>query len=429
MIRKKVLFLNKHIINIVLISFATILGAVLGFINQLILSKIFDINQFGLFMSSYSLIMLLTPLSLFGIPTLWLKLFGENGANAIKWIGPSISAVSLLSFILMGFIIIWGFTNSDSLIELKTFIFFSFLIPLTAYSNLVKTKNQLEEKFIMFSINNLLPSLSRFLLLGILFFANQHVSPSEVAFYYVLCALLVLLSMAKELVELKNNIIRTKIGSVHKFYHKAKVSIKNVLAETFSYGYSGVLYLSWTQGHIFITKYKFDNINAGLYAVAILMITALTIVPTTIFSKYFTPKIHYYFFHDKNTLKLYYNKVSLILISAGVLVGLSLYFLADSIINLLYSSEYLPAISLLKIFALSLPLKFLGLNPGTLLTTGNFIKHKNKILTLAVFFNLTATIIMPEKYGINGMAFLVLVTETVLFGYYFFYTKNIYFKN
>jgi O-antigen/teichoic acid export membrane protein len=419
---------KKHFFNAGIISLATIAGSVFGFVNNLLLNKIFDINSYGAFMSAYSLVMLLAPIGLFGIPTLWLKLFGKDGADADKWIRPSLHVVSLLSIALVCLISGWGyfgFLHDEK--TSGTYIILSWLIPLSSFHTLVTTKNQIEDKFIRYSIYTILPILSRFSLLILLFYVYEQASTQEVALYYVICFVLVLMSMSKDIKELINNLIRINAKPIAS--ERSEVKVITIFKETYSFGYSGILFLAWSQGHIFITKYKFDNSNAAIYSVALLILSALTLVPTNLFSRYLTPKIHYYFFKNKGLLKKYFGKANMLLAIAGVIVGTFLYYSADIIISLLFAKEYAPTSRLLKIFAFTIPLKFIGLNSGTLLTTGSYIIHKNKILSLAVVFNLIATLLMPEKYGIYGLAYLVLVTESFLFLYYVFYTKYVYFKS
>ena len=62
----------------------------------------------------------------------------------------------------------------------------------------------------------------------------------------------------------------------------------------------------------------------------------------------------------------------------------------------------------------------MGLISGSILTTGNFIGIKKKALLIASIFNLTASIFLDTKYGIQGLIAVIIITETILFFFLLF---------
>jgi O-antigen/teichoic acid export membrane protein len=202
-----------------------------------------------------------------------------------------------------------------------------------------------------------------------------------------------------------------------------------VAKESWSFGLAGVLYLAWSQGHIIISKYKFGNTEAGIYSIVILIMMAINIFPTTLFSRYLLPKIHKYSYHNKKKLINIYNKSNLILFIVGVIVGFLIYKSSDFFINFIFDENYSSSIQLLKLSSFIIPFRFMGLNSGTLMTTGNFLLIKNKALFIVAFLNLTIAILMPKEYGLKGLIILILISEFILFTFYHIYIKYNFIKH
>jgi len=417
-----------HLKNISFIWTFTLIVSVLGFVNQYLLTKIFSIDDFGLFSSVNSFINLLMPFAVFGIPSLWLKIFGEYGGGGRSWILPSLKVGLILASFSIILTSTWAFLGPNDIPTTKTLIILSFLYPINVIVNFVCSKVQLEEKYLLFSIYSALLKSSRFLIIILLYFYANEIKPSNLAFLYVFGGIIVLIILIRHIKEL----FRVKIFLPRhplKFNTpKSEITMLTVVKESWSFGFAGVLYLAWSQGHIIISKYKFGNTEAGIYSIVILIMMAINIFPTTLFSRYLLPKIHEYFYHDKKKLINFYKKGNLYLFMVGVLVAFLLFYSSDFLISFL-DENYASSAQLLKLSSLIIPFRFMGLNPGTLMTTGNFLFIKNKALLIVAFLNITIAILMPHEYGLKGLIILILTSEVTLFTFYHIYIKYNFLKH
>lgn len=418
-----------HLKNIGFIWTFTLVVSVLGFVNQYLLTRIFSIDDYGLFSSVNAFINLLMPFAVFGIPSLWLKIFGEYGGGGRSWILPSLKVSLILASISIIITCTWAFLGPNDYLTKKTLITLSFLYPINILINFVCSKTQLEEKYLLYSFFTALLKLSRFLIILILFFFANEIKPPNLAFLYVFGGLIILIGLRRHIKQLFRSEIFLPKHPLKLNTIKSGVTMVTVAKESWSFGLAGVLYLAWSQGHIIISKYKFGNTEAGIYSIVILIMMAINIFPTTLFSRYLLPKIHKYSYHNKKKLINIYNKSNLILFTVGVIVGFLIYKSSDFFINFMFDENYSSSIQLLKLSSFIIPFRFMGLNSGTLMTTGNFLLIKNKALFIVAFLNLTIAILMPKEYGLKGLIILILISEFILFTFYHIYIKYNFIKH
>jgi len=80
---------NKIIKEVSFLWLGSILGALSAFALQVILARELGSQNFGLFASSLAFITLMVPIAGFGIAQSWLKVFGLEGMNALRWLKGS----------------------------------------------------------------------------------------------------------------------------------------------------------------------------------------------------------------------------------------------------------------------------------------------------------------------------------------------------
>ena len=194
------------------------------------------------------------------------------------------------------------------------------------------------------------------------------------------------------------------------------------MLETLPFALNAVLYLTWSQGYVILTKFKFNDYNAGIFAIVVFIMTTVNLIPSTIFSKYITPKIHLAFYNNSTKIRDLFVKWNSVMFCFGIAVGLILYLLSPLFVSVFFGEKYLEVIPLVQLFTIAIPLRYMGLISGSILTTGNFIGIKNKALLIASIFNLTASIFLDTKYGIQGLIAVIIITETILFSFYYFKT-------
>ena len=81
--------------SVSLLWLGSLLGSGSTFVIYIILARELGVDNFGLFGSALSTVIIFILLAGFGISQFWLKIFGQEGWNAIRWIKPSLKFVGL----------------------------------------------------------------------------------------------------------------------------------------------------------------------------------------------------------------------------------------------------------------------------------------------------------------------------------------------
>src|SRR5690554_3415947 len=69
---------------------SSMLGAGVTFFTQVLIARWVGVSDFGEFSSALAVVTMVSPLAGFGIQAFWLKVFGEEGVAAMRWIGGSL---------------------------------------------------------------------------------------------------------------------------------------------------------------------------------------------------------------------------------------------------------------------------------------------------------------------------------------------------
>jgi len=159
-------------------------GAGFAFLTRVLLARELGKADFGIFAAALSTVTLLSPLAGFGVQGFWLKIFGQEGAHAVRWLPGSFRFVKLST----GFVVLtlcgWAMWGPHDPITSIILLILSLYIPGQLAIDLVSGKLQLEERYISLALWQLLPHLARMLLVGGVALVNSRLKINAVAYSY-----------------------------------------------------------------------------------------------------------------------------------------------------------------------------------------------------------------------------------------------------
>lgn len=390
----------------------------LAFLNQIILARNFSVENFGIFSSYMGFINILTPLVSIGITSYWLKVFGKTKKISKELILSSLVIISISFILTFTFVLLTikfhGFDN------LLLFSILSTIILASIFVEMIATLFQVKGDFLSFSLVQSGPTFFKFIFLIILVFILENISLVNVSLIWASATILIPFLFYKiVLKEFPNPLFNFK-----KIFSQIKNnSTYNIFKNSLIFGLVGLLYLGWSQGHIIFAKLIFGNYGAGLYSSVIILCIAISIFPNVIFSKFLAPKYHKLIYSNPNLIKDSFWSNNIMLFIFGILITLFVYLLSDFLIDLLFGKKYQDASIILKILAITFPMRFCGFNSGLILTTHDFLSIKFKILLMIVLLNLTLAYIFSELIGLSGLALSIVISELILVLIYIYKTK------
>lgn len=117
-------------------------------------------------------------------------------------------------------------------------------------------------------------------------------------------------------------------------------------------------------------------------------------------------------------MKRKYNLISIIISVAMCVVIISF---SEPIIEILYGVKYVSAAILLKILALSIPIKFLGYSYGTLLSSVNLQTVRANVAVIASVFIIVLNLLLLKKWGLQAAAFSNVAVNALVLAIYIRY--------
>lgn len=412
-----------------LLWLGTLLGAGLAFLIQIILARKLGSEHFGLFSAVLAMVTLVTPLAGFGIAQLWLKVFGQEGWNAQRWLKPSFNFVILSTVIVFISLYIWAFLGSHDQLTRLLFFILSFYILGQISVELVSSKLQLEERYLYLAVWQFLPHFMRFILIAILLFGFEDwASIEEMAYVYAFVAIIFLLVGVLQLIGMKKGDFKLKGHRKEDLKEQSKISFGYVLQNTWPFGLAAFFHLIYFQSDIILIKYITGDNQAGIYNVAFTIMVAVYMFPSVLYQKFLLPKLHRWANHDKDKFHEVYRKGNIAMLVLGLIAMILVWTLSAWAIPFIFGNEYQDSILILNILAVSVPIIFVAFSAGATLVTQEHMKIKVKFMGTVALINLVLNLIFIPIYGAVGAAVSTVVSNFILLVFYYYGAQKYVFR-
>lgn len=420
---------KKSFNALALLWLGTLIGAGLAFLTQIILARKLGSEYFGMFSAVLAMVTLVTPLAGFGISQLWLKVFGQEGWNAQRWINPSFYFVILSTSFIFISLYIWAFWGNHDQLTRSLFLIMSFYILGQISVELVSSKLQLEERYRYLALWQLLPHFMRFIFIAILLFGfTKWASIEEIAYTYAFIAIIFLLAGVLQLLNMKKGNFKLKGHKEEDLKDQSLVNLTLVFQNTWPFGLAAFFHLIYFQSDIILIKYIVGDNQAGIYNVAFTIMVAVYMFPGVLYQKFLLPKLHRWANHDRDKFYEVYRKGNMAMLVLGLIAMLLVWALSSWAIPFIFGTEYQNSILILNILALSAPIIFVAFSAGAALVTQEHMKLKVKFMGMVALINLVLNFIVIPIFGAVGAAVATVVSNFILLMLYYYGAQKHVFK-
>lgn len=379
---------------------STILSSFFTFLAQLITARNLSPNDFGILISSLTLVVLVSPILAMGLDGYLLKHYAQE-----KCIGRGLVKVSILYIIVTIFpsLVIFILIGSD----IGTL--FYFLVISQLFINLAIALRQVERNFKKVSFILSVQSLVRLSLL-ILLVLLAEVTLKKAYFVYVFSSVVVLLIMSFNIFDSLKILGNSSSASIDK-----KINLKFIFFNAYPFGVGVFLHLIYFQSAILLLG-KLDSAeSAGIYGVAFTILTLAYLIPGVVFQRYLLPKVHDLTeAKDIKKLMLIFSKGFKLMLLGGVVFSIFFYFISELIIILAFGNEYEDAVRVLQSLSICILFRYLSSSAGVFLVSGNLITKKNYYMSICAVFNVSLNFILIPIYGVSAAIFVTILSEVFL---------------
>ncbi|MFA6438544.1 MAG: flippase [Bacteriovoracaceae bacterium] len=186
---------------------------------------------------------------------------------------------------------------------------------------------------------------------------------------------------------------------------------KRLLIESMPFAVASIFSVLYMRVDLAILSLFGSSAEVGVYSASFRITDAMIFIPTAIVASIFPVLARSH--AAGSGFERYYGKYFAILLSTGVVLGLSVFLFSDWIILTLFGSEFSGSITVLKILCAMVPFTFLNAFVGTALISVNKEKLSTRAIILLAVFNLTVNMIVIPLFGPIGAAATKVGTEVV----------------
>ncbi len=407
--------LRRAAVGLSSLSLATALGAGMVFVTQVILARQLGSEAYGLFVSSLATVTMVAPLAGFGLSRFRLMVYGVEGWGADRWLPSTLRFSVGTTLLAMGIVVTWAFTLAPGFDTRFTLLVLSPIILALLAVDLVGNKLRLEERYHAMSGWHLLTPSGR---LGIaaLLLLFPALTVDFVAVGYGAISLAIVLLGASPMYALMR-------GDVKLHGHGPRVAgvprgpvpdVPQLWSQAWVYGLTGVLYPIFFQIGTVLLKYLDSNAQAGMFGIAMAVMSAIYLIPSTIYQKFLLSKLHRWVVHDKPRFRQVYRHGIFAMSALGLAVGAALALFAPWFVPIAFGEEYLEVVDVLIVLALCPPLRFLSTAVGAVLLSRAHMVYRLRAMGLAAVVTIVLNVLLIPPYHALGAAFAIVGGEIAL---------------
>ncbi|MGB5554801.1 MAG: oligosaccharide flippase family protein [Flavobacteriaceae bacterium] len=394
--------------NIFWSTLTSVLQLYTGSVVFIVLAKLMDIQEFGILSFGFSLAALVAIAADFGFSLMIMKDYPQKEVNERNsYISNSLMAKLLLSLgsTLIFFAYLFAFYDGDWLLVGALYTIIALAQSFVSY---LQALLRIENRFHKYTETVAVYAFVVTLCIGAYWQFNMGL------------LLLVWILFACRLVQLAWTIYlnRTHLRG----FSINKKSTVNLLRESWSFGLHMLLGIFYFMVDTQIISLYLGAEDVALYQ-SVFRIVLILLMFSDIVSSVLLPYLSFKYYKQED-ISNHISKIFLYLL----IIGCSLFLLFTSfesqILEILYTPEYVSAAILVLPFSIVIILRTVSSLLGNILTISN--KQAYRVLTVGVSLvvSLVLNLIFIPKYGIISAAWISVLVHLVLFGMYFFYSKQ-----
>jgi O-antigen/teichoic acid export membrane protein len=399
----------KSLAPAALVVGSNLLASIVVMLTQIVLAKYLTPTEFGVWISLMAKINILIPMSLFGITPFWVSVSSQSKTKISGYICSTLKILTVLcigSFIISIFFLIYS-------VEEKYRIVFQFMFPIlfaTVLSTIVVTKYQVEENHFHQAMWTAFPNLLRFvIIITLLNFAHEVNLVNVAEVYFISAVITIFLTIPKIVKLIKNGFssgLTRATTSDEEFNKTFRMMSK--------YGFADIAWIVYSQGIIIALSFAANYEGVAVYSLGLLVVNLFYMIPSLYYQKLKLKNLNEKLINNRNILISEVPVMALKNFIIGIIFCFIIINFGSEIIKYLYDDKYKNFDSILTLMALAIPFKLVESYVGAILTNGEFITYKLKLLLIIGFITPAIAYFISTSFGVLGSAFLFLIIEIII---------------
>ena len=393
----------------------------LAFLTQVLLGQSLTVEDFGILSTALSIVVIVAAAMGFGLSSVWLLVFGQDGWKAFPWVRRSLKFLMFWgSFVLavLWMALIWLEEDSHLLSALW---WLQAMIILQVMVELLGAKLQLEARYKALSLWQILPHLGR-LCIAVAVYVSAMASVDIVVKGFCAVSLILIVVSGYSLLSLSP--LRMRLAG-----HKQPNATESEIAPIAT-SYLGLVKLAWPYAATALLVMIYGRIEivflgsitgpraAGIYSIAVAFLLVAFLVPQAIYQKFLLPKIHRWFHSDWVKFLRVYRFGCAAMAILGLVGTLVTYWLGESLVHVFFGEKYQESARVLSILSICILFRFVSNGIGISLVSGEYRKQRVYCQAFATFISVPSAYALISLYGLDGAIINRILTEFTLLASY-----------
>ncbi|WP_428374272.1 lipopolysaccharide biosynthesis protein [Lichenicoccus sp.] len=390
-------------------------AALLSMGAQLLLIHALTVPDYGRLATILAAVNLLSPFAGFGVNWFWIQAFGREGYRGFRWVGPSFSLLGLTNLLsllaLAGYIVSAGGFAGHSM---GLVVLFSSLMLLGQCAvEIASVKFQLEERFGQLALWQALSQLGRFLVaLALIYHARSLHAVME---GYGFVGLLLLLGSAVIIRSFHTR--RLKLaghGPAEGDRILEPPSPLTTAKLSFPFAFITIFYLVYSQSVLLLITFFIGPGDTAVFSGALLVISAIQLVPNIIFTKFLMGRICRWAEHDHASFHAILHLSAAGMIVLGVMVMVLVAVGAPLAVPVIFGARYARTTMVLIYLTPTIPLRFVQSAYSSMLVSEANVRKRVMFSGVSAACSLALNLLLLPTLGLTGAIIASIASEAVL---------------
>lgn len=386
---------NTFIKNTSWLMIGRIFQLVLTFVTTMLVTRYLGPEKYGTITYTYSYVALFLPLCTLGLNDIAVKELLDNKDNNGEILGTVFTLRFISSLCLIGlvYIVVKLFNDNPlfpylALLQSLSLVFQIFDTLIYFYQSRLKAKKIGVVYIVAYSLASFFRIIGLIIKKGIGWFAFA------TSFEYLTLSLTLLIIYFIE---------------GNKLTFKASTA-KRLLNRSSSYIFAGIMVVIYSKADNIILGKMIDETSVGYYSAATTLCNAWPFLLTSII-EIANPIIIDLFNEDKEKYRKRIKQLYAAIFYIALVAGLGITVFSKLIIQIMYGSEYAPAVIPLRIVCWSTIFAYLGLSRSAWMQCENKLKYEATLSFMGAITNVILNLILIKLYGIVGAGVALLLTQ------------------
>ena len=393
-------------INFIVLLFSSASSAVLNFFSQVLYSKVLDLKVLGIYISVIAIFNILSPVVMLGLPSFWIRLFGEGDDKYQDSVKKGFKIISISLSLTMVLILSLAYYMKNEIFILMLFCF-GYLAS-TVLSEVLISLDQVVKKYKNVAFLQVLPHLVRVIVILMLYLYIDSFSYFSLAVINTIPFLILYITAVL----------------YYKKYSGKKAEYIHTIKRSLPYALGPLLYIIYYQSDIIMIGSFLGQESVPYYSFPVAIVAFAYMVPSIVYQKLFLSDIHRLYKENKEKAREAYYRGAVFMFVISIFITLTFYYISPVFLDFFFPQYYNDSIKYLNFIVFSIPLMFLIHALGSILNVRDYVSTKNMIMCIAALSNVIANIILIPKFGVYGAIFATYLSYSYLILSYFYISKN-----